>query len=48
MRERLAARNGVKDIDDREMEKALLIFSDTVRVLNMIQLSGMGVAGRYL
>ena len=48
VRERLAARNGVKDVNDKEMEKAFLIFSDTVRVLNLIKLSGVGVAGWYV
>ena len=47
VRERLAARNGVRDGGDRDMAQALLIFLEALRNLNLIKLCVIGVAGRY-
>ena len=41
VRDRLAARDGVRDGDDKEMEEAFALFCETLRILNFVESSGM-------
>ena len=41
VRDRLAARDGVRDSDDKDMEKAFSLFCETLGILNFVESSGM-------
>ena len=41
VRDRLAARDGVRDGDDKDMAKAFSVFWETWQNLNFVKLSGM-------